>query len=363
VVGIIGDRSGDCNPWVAVYDYLDVVGFWLPEPATRGELRAISDHVTCPLVDRPYVLNGRPKFNPNLNQRQRWHQPQPPILLDLAAKEDAYVNYVEIARDVILDDEEEAREACEFFSRSLVQLRHCPKRKTRKRKRQRRKRPRVRRVPSLYENGNGSTGSKYNGFVFAWYGTRSSKVSGEVHCLHFEARLFGHAKLAYYGIGNATDLFELDHNAFWQRVWKNHLAFYIHDAERLGRSYLNKLEGKRRRKPLVLGLFNYNRDKAVGSALFRALGSVAGAAFSPQGVLNYLGVTALDRQGLVWRPFIKPPQPPIRIPNAALKVIRALATAETDARSYPDIHALRRDRLREKKRKAKCQNEYQMHER
>jgi len=286
--------AGNCNR-LSAYDYIDVVGVWFKRPLSRQQLSWVNSLVARPLYGEPFLRNRRARFDPRYCQYQRWHQPQHELLQWLAARDDTLINYVEIARDFVPDDEDDAPVMSELFSRSLVQHRHC-KRET-----------------WLYGNGNGYSGGRYQGLTFGWYGDRGrvSKITGE-EAFHLEARLAGAAVLRRYGIGNATDLLHLDHNAFWERMWERNIALYDIDLEKLGRWYKNKREGTKRQKPLVLSTCNYNSDKAVGAALFHSLG-YAGNGYSIQGVFDCLGREA---------PFVKHEQ-------------REMLTMQrTNARSY-----------------------------
>ena len=66
------------------------------------------------------------------------------------------------------------------------------------------------------------------------------------------------------GIHTVADLLNFDHRAFWG----GQLNFFALDLERLGHFDLNRLSGSRRRKP-KLQPRAYNRDRAIGSVLYR----------------------------------------------------------------------------------------------
>jgi hypothetical protein len=182
-------------------------------------------------------------------------------------RNDVLITYVEIARDFVPDDEDEAQEISELFCRSFVQHRHCT------------------RETWLYGNGNGNTGDRNRGLTFQWYGTtRVSKITGE-RCFHLEARIMGSACLRRYGIGSPLDLWNLDHNAFWERMWKRNIGLYVLDLERLGRWDTNRREGTKRQTPRISSFCTYNRDKAIGAALFHSHGC-AGDGYSVQGMID-----------------------------------------------------------------------------
>ena len=104
---------------------------------------------------------------------------------------------------------------------------------------------------------------------FAWYADRRSKVTGE-WCFHIEGRHVGVQAVRRAGVHHPRDLLTFDHEAYWQK-W---LHLYEIDLERLGRYHLNRQTRERRQHPLLLKSrcgFVYNRDRSVGSALYRAL--------------------------------------------------------------------------------------------
>ena len=99
----------------------------------------------------------------------RFCQPQEAVQQFLAERDDAHMNYAELARDYILESEEAVIERQQFVQKHFVQRWH-------------RNRPLV-----VFDNGNYSTGyGKRRGTSFLIYGDQYSKVTGEFPCLHFE---------------------------------------------------------------------------------------------------------------------------------------------------------------------------------
>ena len=121
----------------------------------------------------------------------------------------------------------------------------------------------------LYPDGASTRASpkptqRRSGRWFQWYGDRPSKITGEVPCFRFEAKHQGVQALRRSKIHTVADLLNFDHCAFWAE----HLNFFTVDLERLGRFHLNRRSGSRRKKPRLQPRA-YNRDRAIGSVLYR----------------------------------------------------------------------------------------------
>jgi hypothetical protein len=100
----------------------------------------------------------------------------------------------------------------------------------------------------------------------ATYSDKPSRVTGEAHCLHIEARLKGSRALERHGVW-VESIMSLDHHAFW----KKHLRMSkVEDVQQIGRMVDNQAKEKSRRKPSIYRSvlssgreFVYDRDSAV----------------------------------------------------------------------------------------------------
>ena len=105
------------------------------------------------------------------------------------------------------------------------------------------------------------------------YPDKHCKVTGELHCLHFDFRMKGAAALRRAGITSISDLLALDYDEFWRK----RLLFYELDVSRFGRLYHNHHNASNRRHQWVIddgyGL-SCDVDRRHGTLIFRNCGSV-----------------------------------------------------------------------------------------
>jgi hypothetical protein len=106
------------------------------------------------------------------------------------------------------------------------------------------------------------------------YSDKHCKVTGELHCLHFDFRMRGAATLRRAGITSIFDLLALDYDKFWGK----RLLFYQLDLGRFGRLYHNHHKASNRRHRWVIdydyGGLSYDVDRERGRLIFRNCGSV-----------------------------------------------------------------------------------------
>ena len=165
----------------------------------------------------------------------------------IAARRGAFINFVECAFDIPTDNPERM---VDLFDAHFVQPRHGRDNFT------------------AQEHGTYTRHAR-PGIRFVWYGDKLSKKVG-VPCLHLEARAHGVAAVRRVGINEPGDLLQFNHAEFW----KQNLSLLTIDLERLGRWHENKRRGERRRHSVVeqFGPISYNRDRAIGAALYRRMG-------------------------------------------------------------------------------------------
>jgi len=194
--------------------YVDVIQLWLERPLSDKRLNWLRSE--CAAIPRLRI--GTPWWNRdrNLQQGLRLAQPSKAALEWLADRERAFLTYAELAFDYITDDEDSKTVLTQTFSDHFLQRWH--------RNRQ----------SQLFTNGNGRTAKRGSpGQAWQWYGTRPSKLTGEVNTFHLEAWLQGNAHLRRWGIESVGDLLSFDYAGFLCHHLHN--AFWVLDVERLGR--------------------------------------------------------------------------------------------------------------------------------
>jgi hypothetical protein len=193
-------------------------------------------------------------------QRLELKQPSPTALQWLAGHPEALINRMEIAVDYIFADINQKDDAFYFLHQHLLRRWHGKKQKVKLVRRQKRGSEVVDEMAmgqTRYDAGRGAR----NGIVF--YGTKPSRITGELDCLHLEWRINGKDAVQAVGIKTGDDLLKFDHYEFW----KKRLLFYRVDEARLGRLYRNHHSGKKRR-------FSSNADKRTGHVLINSVGSI-----------------------------------------------------------------------------------------
>ena len=261
---ISGDGKPERSNVIAVYVYVDVVGVWHKQPLTTQQLCWLSAE-SKPLIKPPFLVHRRARFDPSYVMYTRLHQPSKACLEWLAKRDGVKLTYAELARDHIHDDEDQVYATGKLFNASLVQRRHGNKRNM-----------------IFIDVANGNTGTRKPGITFCWYTTKPCKITGEVNCFHFEARLCGSRMLRRHGIHHPRDLLTFDHDEFWQEMWGKRLTLVTLDRGRFGRWYDNRRNGTRRRT-------STHEDYRRGCLLHRIHGHAGEGGFSPQGVWDQFG--------------------------------------------------------------------------
>jgi hypothetical protein len=179
-------------------------------------------------------------------------QPSEECLHFFAERDDAQVNRVELALDIITPFASQIKRAAKA---GFIQRRHTTRNALRPRK------------ITIFDNDNFRTADlDHPGIFFQAYDDKPSKVTGEIDCFHLEAKVNGVRALRQIGISSISDLFTFDHARFWR---KNFIIVEI-DTERLGRYHANRRDRTRRQSALI-SRSNINTDAAVGNVLFRVL--------------------------------------------------------------------------------------------
>jgi hypothetical protein len=240
----------EINP-LAVHTYFDVVGCWSKNQLTQQELAVLNSHCGGGVK----AENGPAWFDWSYRQKLTLYRPSNEALSFLLACDDLLLNYVEITVELIMPDETATRQILYLFNSHFVQPWH-------------RKQEFVFYPDGASTRASPNPAQRRSGRWFQWYGDRPSKITGEVPCFRFEAKYQGIQALCHStrrgGIHTVADLLNFDHRAFWARQ----LNFFALDLERLGRFHLNRRSGSRRRKPRLQPRA-YNRDRALGSVLYR----------------------------------------------------------------------------------------------
>ena len=247
-----------------VYAYVDVVGVWHKRPLTAQRLRWLSGECGTPLIAPPFLVHKPARFDPSYVMYTRLLQPSKAVHEWLADLDDIKMTYSELARDHNYDEDGQHEVMGLLCNSSLVQRWHGN-----------------RRTRIFIEGANGSTGTG-RGLSFTWYTTKPSKITGEVNCFHFEAKLCGSRELRRHGIYHPRDLLTFDHDQFWQEMWSKRLTFATLDRAGLGRYVDNCAKGTKRR-------VSTQEDHTRGCLLYRIFGQAGEGGFSVQGVYDEFG--------------------------------------------------------------------------
>jgi hypothetical protein len=230
-----------------VYNYIDNGQVWLREPLGARQRSWLESRSECHVDDRPA------QFDPRYRQRLQIRQPPPEVLKWIAEQPGAYVNYLELALDLVFATEQDKDEAEAFIRKHLVKN-HRGKQE-------------------IQQQGGTTTmylASPEAANNIVTYGDQECRITGEINCLHIEWRKRGAAALRQEGI-TAKNLNDIDHRGFWQRK----LLLYAINPTKLGREYRKVYEGRRhRRRDQVIncGKFTYNVEKRIGQTIIKAIG-------------------------------------------------------------------------------------------
>ena len=229
----------------AQYDFIHALRFRSPRPLNKTEIQYFRANAKSFAIRESHPIRGLG------NRVMTFVLPNESALKLLANIDGVHVNYVEIARDLILSSEQEAQAVNQLFDEHFVQPWHG-------------KRDTKISHDTITYSGQRKRGS-YN--HFAWYSDRPAKLTGEWPCFHIEGRYQGANAVRKAGVNHPHDLLMVDFAAYWRK----HLRLYRVNRERLGRHYRNRRSGRRERQATIdqFGPISYNRDYATGCVLYR----------------------------------------------------------------------------------------------
>jgi hypothetical protein len=237
----------------ATIDYLDVVGVWLKRQLSPREFQRIDRNCIGGADFRP-VTSYANSLSP-YQWRLTLRQPTKAALEQVAQLADAFANYLEIARNWLLDNPWDAETLDELFRKHFAQPWHGKK------------------GVVAYAYGFSTRtyprkGQRRTGLSFNWYSDRPCKITGTRYCFHFEGKHQGRRSVRSLGIDHPRDLLRFNFNGYFANQLSH---WYVIDYERLGRFHLNKRSGSKRQKPRIrwYGSYAYNVDAATGGIIYR----------------------------------------------------------------------------------------------
>ena len=232
--------------------YLDSLFLWSFRTLTVEQLVALRK-----LCGSVIVLKRHHAHIPRWRRLYCLHQPTPAALnwLDRHLVNDRGQQFdvarLDLALDVCFDTHHDLAQADDLFRRYQVQPRHG------------------KREIKHYRDGGRTFGRGHDRRNLATYPESFSRLTGELHCLHVEVRYAGmeSVRRALQTPQVTTDsLRKIDYRAVIERE----LRLVRIDPERLGRRFLNRLEGTRRRRPCYTdGRMPVNLDRFTGSQLMK----------------------------------------------------------------------------------------------
>jgi hypothetical protein len=242
----------DANPGVHPtdsYAYIDRIVVWLKLPWSNETVRLMRLH-HC---SRLWVADEPKLFAPEYVQRLEVNRPAKPLLKLLTQHPDALITQIEIALDLIFNNENEKNSFTTFlrahhlkpYQRSEGVI-----------------------VGEAEEKlGTYYTGPRRNRNVVVNYADKICRKTGEPDCLHIEWRMRGAATLGAAGINSLADLLHMDLREFW----RTHLHLYTIDLNKLGRCYHNWQQGTRRKRPWIEfhPPIRYHVDLRMGHLIWR----------------------------------------------------------------------------------------------
>ncbi len=270
-------HAGQIAP-LECYYYFDNAQIWLKKPLGPGQLRRIEGHCHGGRPNGLHWVNKPCPFQPGYCQRLQLHQPTQQALELLAAMtaaaDEPLINYVEVACDLIFEDQNEADKTVEYFLEHLVQPWH-------------RKSMKIRCFykweeidgidfyrdwPIGFSTRNTRKGKRGRmGHWFVGYSSLPCRLTGETPCFHVEGRHSSVRSLQRIGINDLSDLIDFDFDAYFA----SNMTLYELDCERLGRFHRNRLSGSKSRHSSVKKMgksgFTYNRDHRLGATLYNSL--------------------------------------------------------------------------------------------
>jgi hypothetical protein len=207
---------------LSAHGYFDVVRFWLRRRANKTELAELAKK--CGSL---YVENRRARWSGEYRQRVELRQPTRDALEWLAKRDDALINKIEVALDLVFDNPVDADETKRFLNHHLIRRWHGSKQQ----------------VFFVEDTRYDAPRSAPNQIVD--YYEPHSRVTGELYCAHLEWRANKLRAVRSIGIAAPEELLHFSFREFWS----DRLVLVAFDCERLGRCIRNRANGTRSRKP------------------------------------------------------------------------------------------------------------------
>jgi hypothetical protein len=204
---------------------------------------------------------------------------------------------------MIFGDESTADRFLDFVCEHLVTARHRASMNARRFDNRSSARTKSKRPGPGFQTRSIARGQRRVGCCIKGYADRS-RITGETACAHLEIRYSSERSLSRIGIERPHDLVDYD--------VRTHFARYFTlkklDREALGRFHSNHLSGSRRKTPDITrrGKFSYNRDAAIGGALYRFYGAYDEGYHSLQRFLDTYPLRRASRRFLAPIPLMLP---------------------------------------------------------
>jgi hypothetical protein len=237
----------------ATIDHFDVVGIWLRRRLSPREYERIDRACLGGADFRPVTsfVNPYSPYQWKLSLRQA----ERPALERVAELAGAFVNYIEVTRNIVVSHPRQAETLDLLFRDHFLQPWHGNK------------------GTVTYKAGFSTRekppeGQRRTGHSYDWYSDKPCKITSARHIFHFEGRHLGRRAVRSLGIEHPRDLLQFDFAAYFAKRFS---YWYVIDFERLGRYHANQRSGAKRKLPIIRDCdgYAYNRDAAVGGILYR----------------------------------------------------------------------------------------------
>jgi hypothetical protein len=204
-----------------------------------------------------YCDSSKPaRFDYRLRERIQLKGLSPDGLFWLASQQDAFINRIEIAIDILFNDPEAMDDTFEFFHRHLVRRHHRRNQKIRCYHEEDGKPCREHQISRAETRYDGPRPAPN---LMTIYKQDSCRVTGQVApLLHVEWRANGIKAVRSLRIHSAADLSKFNHTSFWDY----RLLLLDISPERLGRIIRNRREGTKSRASTPI-------DRRVGNVLIK----------------------------------------------------------------------------------------------
>ena len=253
---------------INVYGYFDRIQFWLKLPIGDAQIEHLKRQCGKGGI---YVENRRARFNPKYVQRIELKQPTKSALTWLSHRQDAFINVVEVALDLVFETLLDRDATKELFDKHFIRSWHRKDQQIVFLKRQADGAPERIYNFSRAQTRYDATGWKANSTVI--YKESHTRVTGELNCVHIEWRLKGAKSVCNAGFKTGNDLLRFDHRSFWKKKLK---LSYI-DPERLGRYLRNKAtKGKTKSSQIQKDRFGIvrNFDRKLGMIILNSANTI-----------------------------------------------------------------------------------------